>query len=103
MEHRHTERRTPRPPAALPFFPTTRLLTKQVYNRWHFQRLPNEKAGPINMNWQKLFVGAFTALAMMGLSFLLPKGTALGNASLAQFPTTVGVWAIFVLLFVKLK
>jgi len=25
------------------------------------------------------------------------------NAALVQFPLTVGVWAIFVLLFVKLK
>jgi len=31
------------------------------------------------------------------------KGGALRDAQLVQFPVTVGVWAIFVLLFVKLK
>jgi hypothetical protein len=55
------------------------------------------------MNWKRLFLGVFTALAMMALTFLLPRGGALRDASLVQFPTTVGVWAIFVLLFVKLK
>ncbi|MGO8984460.1 MAG: hypothetical protein ACLQFM_06720 [Terriglobales bacterium] len=51
----------------------------------------------------KFILGVLTALAMFGLSFLVPRGGALGNAQLVQFPLTVGVWAIFVLLFVKLK
>lgn len=56
------------------------------------------------MNWKsRLILGVFTALAMMAGTYLLPRGGALQNASLVQFPTTVGVWAIFVLLFVRLK
>ena len=55
------------------------------------------------MNWKRLFLGVLTALAMLALTFLLPRGGALRDASLVQFPTTVGIWAIFVLLFVKLK
>jgi hypothetical protein len=56
------------------------------------------------MNWlTKLILGILTAGAMFLLSFFLPRGGALQNAQLAQFPVTVGVWAIFVLLFVKLK
>ena len=51
----------------------------------------------------KLILGILTALAMLALSFALPRGGALRDAQLAQFPVTVGVWAIFVLLFVKLK
>jgi hypothetical protein len=51
----------------------------------------------------KFAVGVLTALAMLGLTFLVPRGSALADAQLAQFPVTVGVWAIFVLLFVKLK
>jgi hypothetical protein len=51
----------------------------------------------------KLVLGILTAVAMFGLSFALPRGGALQEAQAAQFPTTVGVWAIFVLLFVKLK
>jgi len=51
----------------------------------------------------KLMVGVLTALAMMLLTFALPRGGALRDASVVQFPLTVGVWAIFVLLFVKLK
>ena len=51
----------------------------------------------------KLVLGILTALAMLALSFALPRGGALRDAQLAQFPMTVGVWAIFVLLFVKLK
>ncbi|HEX8816613.1 MAG TPA: hypothetical protein VF753_14035 [Terriglobales bacterium] len=51
----------------------------------------------------KLFLGILTALCMLLLTFLVPRGNALGNAQLVQFPVTVGVWAIFVLLFVKLK
>ncbi len=56
------------------------------------------------MNWiTRLILGILTALAMLVLTFALPRGNAMQNAQLAQFPLTVGVWAIFVLLFVKLK
>jgi len=56
------------------------------------------------MNWKaRVALGVLTALAMMLLTYLLPRGGAVRDASLVQFPTTVGVWAIFVLLFVKLK
>lgn len=57
------------------------------------------------MTWKsKLTLGILTALCMMLLTFALPKGgTFVQSAALAQFPVTVGVWAIFVLLFVKLK
>ena len=51
----------------------------------------------------RFLVGILTALAMMLLTFALPRGGAMQNAALVQFPMTVGVWAIFVLLFVKLK
>ena len=51
----------------------------------------------------KLVLGILTALAMSGTTFLLPRGSELQNAQLVQFPMTVGVWSIFVLLFVKLK
>jgi hypothetical protein len=57
-----------------------------------------------HMNGKSRFLlGVFTALAMMAATFLLPRGGPLRDASLVQFPMTVGVWAIFVLLFVKLK
>jgi hypothetical protein len=56
------------------------------------------------MNWKsKLILGILTALAMLLLTYALPKGGAVRDAALVQFPVTVGVWAIFVLLFVKLK
>ena len=56
------------------------------------------------MNSKTRFVlGVLTALAMLGLTFLVPRGNALRDAQLVQFPVTIGVWAIFVLLFVKLK
>jgi hypothetical protein len=51
----------------------------------------------------KLALGVLTAIAMLLLTFLVPRGGALRDAQLAVFPMTVGVWAIFVLLFVKLK
>ena len=51
----------------------------------------------------KLALGILTALAMLVLTFALPRGGALRDAQLVQFPVTVGMWAIFVLLFVKLK
>ncbi len=57
------------------------------------------------MTWKsKLTLGILTALCMMLLTFALPRGgNYMQNAALVQFPVTVGVWAIFVLLFVKLK
>jgi hypothetical protein len=56
------------------------------------------------MNWKSRFIlGVLTALAMLLLTYVLPRGGALRDASLALFPLTVGVWAIFVLLCVKLK
>jgi hypothetical protein len=56
------------------------------------------------MSWKsKLALGVLTALAMMVLTYALPRGGAIREAALVQFPVTVGVWAIFVLLFVKLK
>ena len=51
----------------------------------------------------RFFVGVLTALAMMLLTFLLPRGGAMRDAAVVQFPVTVGIWAIFVLLFVKMK
>ena len=56
------------------------------------------------MGWKsKLVLGVLTALAMFALTFALPKQNATEMQSLVQFPLTVGVWAIFVLLFVILK
>ena len=51
----------------------------------------------------KFILGILTALAMLALTFAVPRGGALRDAELVQFPVTVGVWSIFVLLFVKLK
>lgn len=51
----------------------------------------------------RFLVGVLTALAMMLLTFALPRGGAMRDAAVVQFPVTVGIWAIFVLLFVKLK
>jgi hypothetical protein len=60
--------------------------------------------GDHNMNTKsRLLVGIMTALAMMALTYALPRGGALRDAALVQFPMTAGIWAIFVLLFVKLK
>ena len=57
-----------------------------------------------NMNWKaKLVLGILTASAMSALTLTLPRGTALQSAVMVTFPMTVGVWAIFVLLFVRLK
>jgi len=57
------------------------------------------------MNWKgRIILGILTAVAMFLLTFALPRGGSfLRDAQAAQFPVTVGVWAIFVLLFVKLK
>jgi hypothetical protein len=54
-------------------------------------------------NKVKLLLGTLTALSMLVLTLLLPRGSAMKDAVLVQFPITVGIWAIFVLLFVKLK
>jgi hypothetical protein len=51
----------------------------------------------------KLVLGILTAMAMLLLTFAIPRGGTLRDAQLAGFPMTVGIWAIFVLLFVKLK
>jgi len=51
----------------------------------------------------RFLVGVLTALAMMLLTFLLPRGGYMRDAAVVQFPVTVGIWAIFVLLFVRLK
>ena len=76
---------------------------KHVYNRCRSRSPKPRKGGPARMNWKRLILGVVTALAMMAATYILPRGSALRDASLAQFPMTVGVWAIFVLLFVKLK
>jgi hypothetical protein len=56
------------------------------------------------MNWKsRVAVGVLTALAMMLLTYALPRGGWIRETALVQFPMTVGIWAIFVLLFVKLK
>jgi hypothetical protein len=45
-----------------------------------------------------------TAVAMLLLTFAIPRGGSFPrDAQAAQFPVTVGVWANFVLRFVKLK
>jgi hypothetical protein len=68
-----------------------------------FSKSQTGRAGE-HMNWKSRFLlGVFTALAMMAATYLLPRGGPMRDASLVQFPMTVGVWAIFVLLFVKLK
>lgn len=51
----------------------------------------------------RFFVGVLTALAMLLLTFALPRGGPIREAAVVQFPMTVGIWAIFVLLFVRLK
>jgi hypothetical protein len=61
-----------------------------------------ERGGGMNPKI-KILVGVLTALAMMLLTFALPRGGAMRDAAVVQFPMTVGIWAIFVLLFVKLK
>ena len=43
------------------------------------------------MNWKaKLILGVLTAVAMLLLTYALPKGGPLRDAQLAQFPETVG-------------
>ena len=68
------------------------------------QRARSREEGKTKMNPKSRFaVGVLTALAMMLLTFALPRGGAMRDAAVVQFPMTVGIWAIFVLLFVKLK
>ncbi len=44
------------------------------------------------MNWKsKLVLGMLTALAMMFLTYALPRGGSMRDATLVQFPVTVGV------------
>jgi hypothetical protein len=63
-----------------------------------------ERQGSREMNAKgKFLVGVLTALAMMLLTFALPRGGLIRDTAVVQFPMTVGIWAIFVLLFVKLK
>ena len=69
-----------------------------------FRRGEKKGKGSRDMNAKgKFLVGVLTALAMMLLTFALPRGGAMRDAAVVQFPMTVGIWAIFVLLFVKLK
>lgn len=63
----------------------------------------NEKRGTQVNSKGRFLVGVLTALAMMLATFALPRGGAMRDAMVVQFPITVGIWAIFVLLFVKLK
>jgi hypothetical protein len=43
------------------------------------------------MNWKsKLILGVLTALAMMGLTYLLPRGSVTQNAALVQFSGNSG-------------
>jgi hypothetical protein len=79
-----------------------------VYSRVKIGRTRPERVGDINeviimSGKMRLILGVLTALAMMFLTYALPRGGALRDAALVQFPMTAGVWAIFVLLFVKLK
>jgi len=67
------------------------------------QKKAGSKKGRLMNTKVRILVGVLTALAMMLLTFALPRGGALRDAQLVQFPMTVGIWAIFVLLFVKLK
>jgi len=49
------------------------------------------------MNWKsKLALGVLTALAMMLLTYALPRGGTMRDAAGVQFPVTVGIWTIFV-------
>lgn len=77
-----------------------------VYSAANSRIIWRESESEVNspMNWiSKLIVGILTALAMMLLTYALPRGAGMRDAAVVQFPVTVGVWAIFVLLFVKLK
>jgi hypothetical protein len=44
------------------------------------------------MNWKsKLALGVLTALAMMLLTYALPRGGTMRDAAVVQFPVTVGI------------
>jgi hypothetical protein len=64
---------------------------------------PDNEAKQTMNSKMKLALGVLTALAMLLLTFAVPRGNPLRDQQLVLFPMTVGVWAIFVLLFVKLK
>jgi hypothetical protein len=81
-----------------------------VYNRGLSERpafgymLGDLKEGANRMNSKaRIVVGVLTAVAMALLTFALPRGGAIRDAAVVQFPMTAGIWAIFALLFVRLK
>jgi hypothetical protein len=70
----------------------------------HCRRLKESEGVDQTMNSKtKLALGILTAVVMLLLTFAIPRGGALQDAQLAGFPMTVGIWSIFVLLFVRLK
>jgi hypothetical protein len=94
--------------ARLPYTPQTALtsLTMRPNIAAHAGTANRKLKEETKMSWKsKLVLWILTAVAMLLLSFALPRGggSFLRDAQAAQFPVTVGVWAIFVLLFVKLK
>ena len=47
------------------------------------------------MNWKsKLALGVLTALAMMVLTYALPRGGSMRDAAVVQFPVTVGILSL---------
>jgi hypothetical protein len=80
------------------------LLLSRAYTPCSAKDKSGKSKGDHSMSWKsKLALGVLTALAMMLLTYALPRGGSMRDAAVVQFPLTVGVWAIFVLLFVKLK
>jgi hypothetical protein len=61
---------------------------------WHGEELHSSGYTRMMLG-ASLGIGILTALAMFALTFVLPRGTAMRDAVLVQFPMTVGVWAIF--------
>jgi len=56
------------------------------------------------MNWKsKLALGVLTALAMMLLTYALPRGGTMRDAAVVQFPSQWESERFSFLLFVKLK
>lgn len=92
---------------AHPSLSHVRPAARKVYScaeEWLCATRPTWAKARGTMNWKsKLILGILTAVAMSLLTYALPRGGPLRDASLVQFPMTAGVWAIFVLLFVKLK
>jgi hypothetical protein len=80
-------------------------MSSKAYTRAPARRYSEQRESEVTtMTWRsKLILGVLTALAMMFLTYTLPRGGPVREAAIVQFPVTVGVWAIFVLLFVKLK